>query len=42
VFKERAREMGKFFLFYNGEPDWMKYLTVYRGRDIVEKGFKIM
>ena len=34
--------MGKFFLFYNGERDWMECLTVYRERDIVEKGFKIM
>ena len=34
--------MGKFFLFYYGERDWMECLTVYRERDIVEKGFKIM
>lgn len=34
--------MGKFFLFYNGERDWMECLTVYRERDVVEKGFKTM
>ena len=39
---QRVNRMGKFFLFYYGERDWMECLTVYRERDIVEKGFKIM
>jgi transposase len=39
---QRINRMGKFFLFYYGERDWMECLTIYRERDIVEKGFKIM
>lgn len=39
---QRINRMGKFFLFYNGERDWMECITVYRERDIVEKGFKTM
>lgn len=39
---QRINRMGKFFLFYNGERDWMECLTVYRERDVVEKGFKTM
>ena len=39
---QRVNRMGKFFLFYNGERDWMECLTTYRERDIVEKGFKTM
>jgi len=39
---QRINRMGKFFLFYYGERDWGECLTVYRERDIVEKGFKIM
>jgi len=39
---QRINKMGKFFLFYNGECDWMECLTAYRERDIVEKGFKAM
>ena len=39
---QRVNRMGKFILFYNGERDWMDCLTVYRERDVVEKGFKTM
>ncbi len=39
---KRVNRMGKFFLFYYGERDWIECLTVYRERDIVEKGFKVM
>jgi transposase len=39
---QRVNRMGKFFLFYYGERDWMECLTYYRERDIIEKGFKIM
>ena len=39
---QRINKMGKFFLFYNGECDWMECLTEYRERDVVEKGFKTM
>jgi transposase len=34
--------MGKFFIFYYGERDWVECLTYYRERDFIEKGFKIM
>jgi transposase len=39
---QRVNRMGKFFIFYYGERDWMECLAYYRERDIVEKGFKIM
>jgi transposase len=39
---QRVNRMGKFFLFYYGERDWVECLTYYRERDIVEKGFKAM
>jgi len=39
---QRVNRMGKFFIFYSGERDWMECLTYYRERDIVKKGFKIM
>lgn len=39
---QRINRMGKFFLFYNGELDWTECLTIYRERDVVEKGFKTM
>ncbi len=39
---QRVNRMGKFFIFYYGERDWMECLTFYRERDIVEKEFKIM
>ncbi len=39
---QRINRMGKFLLFYNGERDWLDCLTVYRERDVVEKGFKAM
>ena len=39
---QRVNRMGKFFLFYYGERDWVECLTYYKERDIVEKGFKAM
>jgi transposase len=39
---QRVNRMGKFFIFYYGERDWVECLTYYRERDIIEKGFKIM
>ena len=39
---QRINRMGKFFLFYYRERDWMECLTLYREMDVVEKGFKIM
>ena len=39
---QRINRMGKFFLFYKGERDWMECLTTYRERYVVEKGFKTM
>lgn len=39
---QRVNRMGKFFIFYYGERDWVECITYYRERDIIEKGFKIM
>ena len=39
---QRINRMGKFLLFYKGERDWTECLTVYRERDVIEKGFKSM
>lgn len=36
----RVNGMGKSLIFYNGNYDWMDCLSLYRERDIVEKGFR--
>ena len=38
---QRINRMGKFFILYSGELDWKECLSIYRGKDIVEKGFDI-
>ena len=37
---QRINGMGKSLIFYNGDYNWMDCLSLYRERDIVEKGFK--
>lgn len=38
----RINKMGKYILFYSGEFDWMKCLSLYRERDEIEKSFKAL
>lgn len=37
-----VNKMGKFFIFYNGDFDWLHCLSIYRERDVVEKSFSIL
>ena len=37
---QRINKMGKYILFYSGDFDWMKCLSLYRGREEIEKSFK--
>ena len=37
---QRINRMGKYFIFYNGDLDWMDCLSIYRERDAIEKGFR--
>ena len=39
---QRVNQMGKFILAYNGDFTWHEVLSMYRGRDIVEKGFEML
>jgi transposase len=39
---QRLNRMGRFILFYQGEMDWLTCLTLYRERDLIEKGFRLM
>ena len=39
---QRVNKMGKFILLYNGEYDWKDCLTIYKSKDIVEKGFDML
>ena len=39
---QRMNKMGKYILFYSGDFDWMKCLSVYRERDEIEKSFKAL
>jgi transposase len=39
---QRMNKMGKYILFYSGEFDWMKCLSLYRERDDIEKSFKAL
>lgn len=39
---QRMNKMGKYILFYSGDFDWMKCLSMYRGRDEIEKSFKAL
>jgi transposase len=35
-------KMGKFILLYRGEFSWMECLSLYRSKDVVEKGFDVL
>jgi transposase len=37
---QRINKMGKCFIFYNGDLDWMDCLSIYRERDAIEKAFR--
>jgi transposase len=39
---QRMNKMGKYILFYSGDFDWMKCLTLYRDREEIEKSFKAL
>ena len=39
---QRMNKMGKYILFYSGDFDWIKCLSVYRERDEIEKSFKAL
>ena len=39
---QRMNKMGKYILFYSGDFDWMKCLSMYRERDEIEKSFKAL
>jgi len=39
---QRMNKMGKYILFYSGDFDWMKCLSLYRQRDEIEKSFKAL
>lgn len=39
---QRVNRMGKFILLYKGNLDWKECLSLYRGKDLVEKGFDIL
>ena len=36
---QRMNKMGKYILFYSGDFDWMKCLSLYREREEIEKSF---
>lgn len=37
-----VNKMGKFILLYRGEFSWMECLSLYRSKDVVEKGFDVL
>ncbi|VVB63302.1 Transposase DDE domain protein [uncultured archaeon] len=39
---QRMNKMGKYIIFYSGDFDWMKCLSLYRERDEIEKSFKML
>jgi len=39
---QRMNKMGKYILFYSGDFDWLKCLSLYRERDEIEKSFKAL
>jgi transposase len=39
---QRINKMGKYIMFYSGDFDWMKCLSLYRERDEIEKSFKAL
>jgi transposase len=39
---QRMNKMGKYILFYSGDFDWLKCLSLYREREEIEKSFKAL
>jgi len=39
---QRMNKMGKYILFYSGNFDWLKCLSLYREREEIEKSFKAL
>lgn len=39
---QAVNKMGKFILLYRGDLSWAECLSLYRGKDVVEKGFDIL
>jgi transposase len=39
---QALNKMGKFILLYRGEFSWIECLSLYRGKDMVEKGFDVL
>lgn len=39
---QRVNKMGKYILLYHGDYDWKDCLTIYKSKDIVEKGFDML
>ncbi len=39
---QRVNKMGRFILLYQGTFGWEECLSLYRGKDVVEKGFDLM
>jgi transposase len=39
---QRMNKMGKYIMFYSGDFDWEKCLSLYRERDEIEKNFKAL
>jgi transposase len=39
---QRVNRMGKVILLYNGDFTWQEVLSMYRGKDIVEKSFEML
>ena len=39
---QAINKMGKFILLYRGDFSWEECLSLYRGKDVVEKGFDIL
>lgn len=39
---QAINKMGKYILLYRGEFSWMECLSLYRSRDVVEKGFDVL
>ena len=38
---QAINKMGKFILLYRGEFSWVECLSLYRSKDVVEKGFDV-
>jgi transposase len=39
---QAMNKMGKFILLYRGEFSWIECLSLYRGKDMIEKGFDVL